>query len=281
MTECIGVGTGVADPKALRRCLGSFATGVAVVTTRHDDKDLGITVNSFTSLSLSPPRVLGCLARTSRSYAAFTSSAHFIVNVLAMDQVSVSNRFAFREGREFPVDVPFTRALADVPILSGTSSSFQCLKTGVLDGGDHAVVVGEVIRFAGSDRPGLETITRRFEACFDDELRNAGINAKESQVIGLLLSLGALDAEAIANLTLVSGSSLDETFESLTAKQLIVRDRAMHCLTERGRILASTWSDRLRTYKANALGTIAPADAVALQRMLDRLSEWIRVASET
>lgn len=279
MTEWTSVGTVAADPKALRRCLGSFATGVAVVTTRHDETDLGITVNSFTSLSLGPPLVLWCLARTSRSYAAFTSSDHFIINVLAMDQVSVSNRFAFREGRDFPGEVPFTRALADVPLLDGTCSSFQCRKTGVHDGGNHVVVVGEVIRFAGSDRPGLESITRRFEACFDDELRDAGINSKESQVLGLLLSRGALGAEAIANLTLVSGSSLDETLESLAAKQLILRDRAIHCLSERGRTLASTWSDRLRTYKADALGSIAPEEAAALQRMLDRLSEWIRVAS--
>ncbi len=316
MTKGIGAGTEAVDPKALRRCLGTFATGVAVVTTRHEDADLGITVNSFTSLSLSPPMILWCLARTSRSYAAFTSSDHFIINVLAMDQVSVSNRFAFREGKEFPVDVSFTRAVADVPLLDGTSSHFQCRKTGIFEGGDHVVVVGEVIRFAGSERPGLvyhrgqyaitdthpsvvaqsreglqagfldsavrpglESITRRFEACFDDELRDAGINSKESQVLGLLLSRGALDAEAIANVTLVSGSSLDEALESLTAKELIVRERAKLCLTERGRVLAETWSDRLRSYKANALGSIAPAEAAALQRMLDRLSEWIRVAS--
>jgi len=316
MTRDILNGASAVDPKALRRCLGSFATGVAVMTTRHEDSDWGITVNSFTSLSLDPPLILWCLARTSRSYSAFAASDHFIVNVLAVDQVTVSNRFAFRSGEEFPVDVPFSRAIAGVPLLHGTCSHFQCRRADVFAGGDHVVIVGEVIAFANSDRPGLvyrggqyavaeahpsivahsrdhlnkgfldstvrpglESITRRFEACFDDELRDAGINSKESQVIGLLLFRGALDAEEVANLTLVSGSSLDETLESLTVKELIAINQRIYELTASGRMLASSWSDRLRSYKTNALGTIEPEEAETLQRMLDRLSEWIKAAA--
>jgi flavin reductase (DIM6/NTAB) family NADH-FMN oxidoreductase RutF/DNA-binding MarR family transcriptional regulator len=304
------------DPKALRRCLGSFATGVAVVTTRHEDKDLGITVNSFTSLSLDPPLVLWCLARSSRTYTAFTASDHFAINVLAVDQVTVSNRFAFRAEEEFPTDVPFHRAIAGIPLLDGICSHFQCRRTDVFDGGDHVVMVGEVIDFAGSDRPGLvyrggqyavadahpsavsqsqdnlnkgfldstvrpalEGITRRFESFFDEELREAGISSKESQVLGLLLSRGALDTEEIANLTLVSGSFLEETLDSLKEKDLIARDGGGCALTTSGRTLASSWFDRLRSYRAQALGPIAPAEAEALQRTLDRLSEWIKAAS--
>ena len=224
------------DPKALRRCLGHFATGVAVITTRHDGMDRGITVNSFTSLSLDPPLVLWCLARTSRSYTAFTESEHFIINVLATDQVTVSNRFAFREGEAFPDDVPFNRAVADVPLLDGCSAHFQCRKTRQFDGGDHLILIGEVVDFAGSERAGLvyhrgqyaitdahpgtnagdgnspqgflnstvrptlERITSRFEAFFDNELRDAGINSKESRVVGLLLVQPGLGAEQIANL---------------------------------------------------------------------------------
>lgn len=316
MTQDKNTGAAALDPKALRRCLGTFATGVAVVTTRHDDVDRGMTVNSFTSLSLDPPLVLWCMARRSRCYPAFTASDHFIVNVLAVDQVTVSNRFAFREGEDFPDDVTFTRAVADVPLLDGVCSYFQCRKTGVFDGGDHVVVVGEVIDFAGFDRsglvyhrgqyavadahpsaiansqdrlqkgfldstvrPGLESITRRFEARFDAELRDAGINSKESRVIGLLLSRGALGAEEIANLSLISGSSLGETLESLSVKELIAMRERAYDLTTSGRELATAWTERLRAYKANALGSIAPEEAQALQGMLDRLSEWIGAAS--
>ena len=316
MTQQTTADQGIGDPKALRRCLGHFATGVAVVTTRHEDIDRGITVNSFTSLSLDPPLVLWCLARTSRSYPAFTESAHFTINVLAADQVTVSNRFAFREGEDFPSDVPFSRDVNGVPLLEGLSASFRCQKTGQFEGGDHIVLVGEVVGFEGSDRPGLvyhrgqyavaeshpsavvdsqshppegfvdsmvrpglERITRRFEAYFDNELRDAGINSKESRVIGLLLTQDALEAEQLANLTLISGLSLSETLESLITKTLITKKRAQYSLTASGQTLASSLSQKLRSYRASALGSISASEADELQRMLDQLSGWIRAAS--
>ena len=304
------------DAKALRRCLGSFATGVAVITTRHDDRDVGITVNSFTSLSLDPPLVLWCLAHTSRTYAVFTEAEQFIVNILAVDQVAVSNRFAFRSDEAFPDDVPFRRALGDIPLLEGTSASFQCRRADLLDGGDHSIVVGEVVAFAGSDRPGLvyhrgqyavtdahpsvaaqsrdsldqgflattvrpalEDITHRFEAFFDEALREAGISSRESQVLGLLLTEGALSGEDIANQTLVSGSFLGDTLESLSDKALVVLEGNTFRLTPDGRALAADWLERLRAYRAQSLGTIAPQEAAELRRILERLSEWIDAAS--
>ena len=304
------------DLKSLRHCLGSFATGVAVVTTRHDSMDRGVTVNSFTSLSLNPPLVLWCLSRSSRTYQAFTAAKHFIVNVLAVDQVAVSNRFAFRSEEAFPADVPFRRGIDDVPVLEATCASFQCRTTNVLDGGDHVILVGEVIDFARSDRPGLvyrggqyavadihpsiraqaadsferdflgttvrpalDDITRRFESFFDAELREAGINSRESQILGLLLSHGTLNGEDLANLTLASGSYLEETLESLVIKKLIAIDGGQYSLTPSGRRLAASWTDRLRSYRAKALGSIRPAEAEALQRTLTRLSEWINTAS--
>ena len=316
MTGNGGKGAKAVDPKELRRCLGNFATGVAVVTTRSNDKDQGITVNSFTSLSLDPPLVLWCLARKSRTYAAFAETEHFIVNILSVDQVPVSNRFAFRSDEDFPADVSFTRGIGSAPLLDGTCAHFQCRKTAVFEGGDHVILVGEVIEFAGSDRPGLvyrtgeyavadshptavaqsrdnldqgfldttvrpalEGITRRFESFFDEELRDAGISSRESQVLGLLLSVGALSAEEIANQTLVSGSFLEETLESLADKKLVAEDGHNYKLTERGRTLASEWLERLRTYKSQALGSIARDEAEALQRTLARLSEWIDTAS--
>ena len=128
-------------------------------------------------------------------------------------------------------------------------------------------------------RPGLERITRRFEAYFDDELREAGISSKEAQVLGLLLRRGALDAEQIANIGLDAGSSLEETLGSLTTKNLITENQAHYSLTARGRALASRLSKKLRSYRVNVLGPIDASEAQELQRTLDRLSEWIRSAS--
>jgi len=304
------------DPKALRRCLGSFATGVTVVTTRHGKKDYGITVNSFTSVSLDPPLVLWCLARTSRTYPVFTAAKHFVINVLSVDQVTVSNRFAFRSDDDFPGDVAFSRAVGDAPLLEGVCAHFQCRRTEIFDGGDHVVVVGEVIDFAGSDRPGLvyregqyavadthpsaaeqsrealgqgfldttvrpalEDITRKFEGYFDEELREAGISSREAQVLGLLLSRGPLGKEEISNQTLVAGSFLEETLETLVGKELITESHGIFELTPSGQTLASDWFERLGSFKAKALGSIDPAEAEALQRTLARLSDWISTAS--
>jgi flavin reductase (DIM6/NTAB) family NADH-FMN oxidoreductase RutF/DNA-binding MarR family transcriptional regulator len=304
------------DTKALRRCLGSFATGVAVITTRHGERDWGITVNSFTSLSLDPPLVLWCLARSSRTYAAFTAADQFTVNVLAVDQVAVSNRFAFRSSEDFPSDVPFRRATGGVPVLEGVCSHFRCRRVSVLEGGDHVIFVGEVVEFAGSSRaglvyaaghyavadahptvvaqsrdrldagfldgtvrPALEGMTRRFESFFDEKLREAGVTSRESQILGLLLAHGPLSSEAIANQTLVTGSFLQETLESLLNKNLIAVGQSTYELSESGRLLADEWYERLRAYKAEALGPIAVAEAERLQRTLARLSEWIGAAS--
>ena len=128
-------------------------------------------------------------------------------------------------------------------------------------------------------RPGLERITRRFEAYFDDELREAGISSKEAQVLGLLLRRGVLDAEQIANIGLDARSSLEETLGLLTTKSLITEKQAHYSLTARGRALASRLSKKLRSYRVNVLGPIDASEAQELQRTLDRLSEWIRSAA--
>ncbi len=128
-------------------------------------------------------------------------------------------------------------------------------------------------------RPGLERLTRRFEAFFDNELRDVGINSKESRVIGLLLARGPLNAEQIANLTLISGSALDETLASLMGKALLLREQVGYHLTADGRTLASSLSGTLRALRARALGSIDPDQARELQRILDRLSDWIQSAS--
>ncbi len=128
-------------------------------------------------------------------------------------------------------------------------------------------------------RPGLERITRKFEAYFENELRDVGITSKESQVIGLLLTRGEIDAPQIANLSLISGSALDETLGSLTTKNLIINNQAHYSLTAPGRTLASSLAEKLRSYRAHALGPIAPSEAEALQRTLERLSRWIAAAS--
>lgn len=134
------------DVRTLRDALGCFGTGVTVVTT-VDQKGapVGLTANSFTSVSLDPPLLLFCLARTAGSLAAFEASSTFAVNVLHIGQQPTSDRFARRSEDRF-AETAFEAWHDGVPALVGSLAVFLCRKHAVHDGGDHRIFVGEVIR---------------------------------------------------------------------------------------------------------------------------------------
>ena len=132
---------------AYRRALGAFATGVAVVTTvDQDGEKAGITVNSFTSVSLEPPLVLWSVDNNALSYWAFVKAEHFAVNVLAVHQRDVCARFAQRGGDKF-TGLDCDEGLAGVPILPEYSAVFECRTESVHDGGDHKIIIGRVLKY--------------------------------------------------------------------------------------------------------------------------------------
>jgi 3-hydroxy-9,10-secoandrosta-1,3,5(10)-triene-9,17-dione monooxygenase reductase component len=138
-----------------RNALGAFATGVTIVTTRDEGgRDVGLTANSFNSVSLDPPLVLWSLAKTSLSLAAFTKCAHFAVHILAADQVALSDQFAKR-GREKFEGLQLERGDSEIPLLTGCTARFRCRTAYQYEGGDHIIFVGEVISFDHSARPPL------------------------------------------------------------------------------------------------------------------------------
>ena len=129
-----------------------FATGVTVVTARTPTgKLIGLTANSFNSVSLSPPLVLWSLSRLAGSMAALSSGSHYAVNILAADQKALAERFASRRDDRW-ADVPFTLGVCGAPLLSGAVASFECFNRSRYDEGDHVIFVGEVERC--SHRPG-------------------------------------------------------------------------------------------------------------------------------
>lgn len=145
----------VPDTFQFRKALGSFATGVTIVTTRdHAGRDVGLTVNSFTSLSLDPPLVLWSLSRSANSLPAFIDAPYFAVHILAAEQESLSNRFAQRGAEKF-LGLRFRRGIGEVPLLEGCSAHFECRTVHRYEGGDHEIFVGEVISFAHDERPPL------------------------------------------------------------------------------------------------------------------------------
>ncbi|MBA4340293.1 MAG: flavin reductase [Hyphomonas sp.] len=134
------------DARTLRDALGCFATGVTVVTAMDKDgKPVGLTANSFTSVSLDPPLLLVCIAKTSSSLKAMEQAEHFGVNVLHIGQQPVSNRFA-RPGEDRFAETAWQRGQHDVPLLAGALVNFECVRHAEYDGGDHVILVGRVER---------------------------------------------------------------------------------------------------------------------------------------
>lgn len=143
------------DAAEFRKALGSFATGVTIITTRAaDGAPLGLTVNSFNSVSLNPPLVLWSLAETSMSLPAFRAASHWAVHVLAADQDQLSQRFA-RRGEDKFAGLEVETGHGDIPLLKGCSARFECRTAFQYEGGDHTIFVGEVLKFDRSDAPPL------------------------------------------------------------------------------------------------------------------------------
>ncbi len=141
--------------RRFRRALAAFATGVTIVTTRDGEgRDVGLTANSFNSVSLDPPMVLWSLARSARSLPAFLAASHFAVHVLAANQEELSMRFAARGSEKF-AGLELERGAAHIPLLRGCSARFQCRNALHHEAGDHMIFVGEVEAFDHSDLPEL------------------------------------------------------------------------------------------------------------------------------
>ena len=135
------------DQSAYRRALGCFATGVAVVTALDKNgAKAGITINSFNSVSLRPPLVLWSVAADSQSFDVFVEAEHFAVNVLAMHQRDISERFAASGSIKFD-DLDCDEGIAGVPILPTYSAVFECQTEHSYEGGDHTILVGRVLKF--------------------------------------------------------------------------------------------------------------------------------------
>lgn len=135
------------DSRALRNALGHYTTGVTIITTRTPEgAHTGVTVNSFTSVSLDPPLVLFCLATRSTLLGAFEQASHFTINVLARGQQALSNRFA-RPSLNTWDEVKYQVGPDGCAVLTGVLGCFECARHGAYPGGDHVILVGRVLRF--------------------------------------------------------------------------------------------------------------------------------------
>jgi flavin reductase (DIM6/NTAB) family NADH-FMN oxidoreductase RutF len=140
------------DSRRFRDAMRRFTTGVTIVATRDaDGTPVGLTANSFNSVSLTPPLVLWSLDKSSRNLQIFLATEHFSVSVLCADQMGLAARFAAPIDDRFS-DVAWHSGQAGMPLFEGCVAWFECASVHRYEGGDHIIFIGQVLDFGHSDR---------------------------------------------------------------------------------------------------------------------------------
>ena len=183
------------DSRDLRRVLGSFVTGVTVVTTIDEAGQFhGVTANSFSSVSLDPPLVLWSQAVKSHSHPAFFKVERFAVNILAEDQIELSKRFAKSSPAKFAgIDVDL--GAGGVPLLRDCSARLQCRVVSRVPGGDHTIYVGEVLAIDQAERKPLVFGNGRYLLADPHDLADGALSPdrKQAQLTAMRLGTRAIE----------------------------------------------------------------------------------------
>lgn len=182
------------DTKDFRNALGMFATGVTIVTALAEDGTaVGVTANSFNSVSMQPPLVLWSLAKNARSLPVFSGKEHWNVHILSNQQETLSNRFA-RPGEDKFAGLALDQGFSDAPLIPDCSARFQCRTMFQYEGGDHIIFVGEVIEYNRTERPpllyvtgGYALATRKSGAVSTEPLADVGSSLYSEDMLGYLL----------------------------------------------------------------------------------------------
>jgi 4-hydroxyphenylacetate 3-hydroxylase, reductase component len=306
------------DPAAFRRCLGQFGTGVTVITAADGDELVGMTANSFSSVSLEPPLVLWSAKQTSQSFPTFKAATHFAVNVLCSDQIGHSKHFG-RSGADKFSDISWSRGIGGAPLLDGILCSFECRKVAEYPGGDHLIVLGEVERFVRHDRGALLFAQGRYCVAADfpdltERPKAAGqahasgpmnefITALMYRAHGVLSAaldegrqaegITVLQSRLMAAIETLPGSALEsllpELFLGFNAAENTVNELVRMGLVQTGAdgglTLTSTGRDRnhalherARAIEARQLSNIPASDITSCRRVLNRLVDRTQTA---
>jgi len=295
------------DTVAFRRALGNFATGVTVMTARHGERRTGMTANSFNSVSLDPPLVLWSIIKTSRSYEVFGQAGHFAVNVLAADQIEVSNHFARYSEDKFD-GIEADTAPCGTPLLPGCAARFVCEKYQCLDGGDHWILLGKVIHFDDFGRapllyhqgaysailphprlrgqtqaaeidtkPGrlseslyylMTQAVRRYQADYQPRQLASGFHTNEARLL-LALHSGAATSRALLHQVAVPAHEIGPALDILHRRGLLETDaNGQHQLTPAGLEQAEGVWQIADEQQARVFKDFSPAQMDAFRQML-------------
>jgi flavin reductase (DIM6/NTAB) family NADH-FMN oxidoreductase RutF/DNA-binding IclR family transcriptional regulator len=192
------------DSRDLRRVLGTFVTGVTVVTTVDDEGRFhGVTANSFSSVSLDPPLVLWSQAVRSHSHPAFFNAERFAVNILAEDQIELSQRFAKSSHEKF-IGIDVDIGAGGVPLLRDCSARLQCRVVSRVPGGDHTIYVGEVLAIDRAERRPLVFGNGQYLLADPHDMADGALSGDRKQAQLAAIRLGTRAIERLA-------SQFDET----------------------------------------------------------------------
>ena len=155
------------DPRELRNALGMFATGVTVVTTVNADaRPIGLTCNSFSSVSLKPPLVLWSLSLYSPRLQAFLRAPYFAINILAAEQEALSRRFSTPMADRF-AELEWSAGEGGIPLIKGSAAQLECRNETRHYSGDHVVLIGQVLKFTYRDAEPLVFVRGRYRELAD------------------------------------------------------------------------------------------------------------------
>ncbi|HQR04390.1 MAG: flavin reductase [Proteobacteria bacterium] len=296
------------DARSFRSALGSFATGVTVITTRSEDGSAaGLTANSFNSVSLEPPMVLWSLAKSSRSMPAFQGAKHWAVHVLAADQEPVSKQFATAGIDKF-AGLTVETGVANLPLLAGCAARFQCKMAFQYDGGDHIIFVGEVLDFDRSERPPLlyhagkyalaaqkggiaEPRGARLAGSFSEDylgyllgrahyqfyapvhaqVVTHGLTDDEYFVLSVLTIRNELTASDLSRQVGFGPYADQAMLDRMAANGLLNEEDGHYSLTPKGRDITLHIMAAAKAREMEVLGGFGEADAIALKTLLLRL----------
>jgi len=297
---------------AFRDALGAFATGVTIATTLDSDgRPVGVTASSFNSVSLDPPLVLWSLAKSSLSCGAFCDSGHFAVHVLTADQEELSNRFA-RSGDDKFGGIDWQKGELGSPRLPEFAALFECRTKHQYEGGDHIILVGEVVSHETRDAQPLLFHGGRYaerrprpagevadtvdieHGNFNDDflfylvsrahfqtsrptrerLRELGLSMEEYMALALLGMDAPLDGQSLCAALEHTGHTPDaELLRHMEDKGLLAVDGAQYSLAEEGRRIFVETLSFGKALESDLAAHFTPAELAETKRVLRRIIE--------
>lgn len=302
------------DSKAFRTALGTFTTGVTIITTTaQDGTPVGITANSFNSVSLDPPLVLWSLAKNANSLPVFNESKYWNVHVLSVEQEGLSGRFASRGEDKF-AGIELDDGLTNAPLLPSCTARFQCRTAFVHDGGDHIIFIGEVLSFDQSDLPPLVFQSGQYalaalkpreevrltrsepppECSYTEDLLGYLLGRAHFQMINRLQSLlsdqgldqpqffilsvlcirDGLTLEGINEYIAYTGSTVDQAdMEVLIQGGHVVIENGRYRMTADGREASLHQIAQAKAVEQDVVEALGLGDAMALKLLLKRVIE--------